>query len=851
MRSVSDRDLVASPRVIHDPNWGAEQRHESSGPEAADLLAAMWRYRWGVLIPAFVGALIGFLVYSRTPETFKSATRLIVESDRKPILDSMTGDIVGGVPDLEIVRSQLLSDRVISMAYANPRMQLFHATYGDTPAGFAGVAHASLQLTTELTDVRSAQSLVFMLTFEHTNRELCEAAVQSFSDALQEFFSEKHKSSRSELIKLISVATEQLAPQMEKLELEHSKFRSEAPLAWNSEGEAINPHREQQLFLIKKKSELIEQLRSKSILLAAVESIANESKDPIVALGVIGQLLGVTITVPNDLEMRANLREGDAELAQLELDQRLVPLTIERNKFAAEFGDSHPTVKALDAELSVMTSELKRLVREQSMRIGELMAEGRKGGIDPSARAAEAVKNVMLAAKAEESLLRQQVGELESQIENEKLAAIELARYEQDNVAMLRSIDRTRELMDQLEEQMARVSLTEEEGGVRVIELTAPTNAYLVGPNFVKMLGIGTFLGLALGAGLALLLEKNANTFRDPDEISRHLGVPVLTHIPFFKGRSRKSKKDEDDPYKDLDPYLAAIHSPSSVAAEAIRTCRTSIFFECAGPGGKVIQVTSPLPGDGKSTIAGNLACSIAQSGKRVLAIDCDLRRPQLTDNFSLRNKPGLTDVLNGECEPLDVCHETPLATLQVMPSGAVPTNPAEALTLPEMGELLELLRDQYDFIVVDTPPLLVVTDASITASLVDAVVMAIRIRRKSKPNCAEALSILRAVGARVIGLVINNSDEAAASDGYKGYGYYRYGRYTNRYNRNKRNQVAGQTSDNGKRVSSVHVKGRGTTGFQKLPQRSPLNGSNVHGSNINGSSNGHTTSVVDNSLDA
>jgi capsular exopolysaccharide synthesis family protein len=369
--------------------------------------------------------------------------------------------------------------------------------------------------------------------------------------------------------------------------------------------------------------------------------------------------------------------------------------------------------------------------------------------------------------------------------------------------------------MDQLEEQMARVSLTEEERGTRVDELTAPSVAYQVGPNLVVSLGIGGFLGLALGAGLAILLEKNANTFRDPDEISELLGVPVLTHIPFFKERQRKTKRGEDDPFADLDPRLAVVHAPGSVVSEAIRSLRTSIFFELSGPGGKIIQITSPLPGDGKSTIAGNLAGAIAQSGKRVLAIDCDLRRPQLTDNFSLSDKQGLTNVLNGDCDPHEALHQTSLANLHIMPSGPIPANPAEALTLPEMPELLDLLREEYDFIIIDTPPLLVVTDPSITASMTDGVVMTVRVRRKSRPNAREAANILRAVGAKLLGVVINNSDEASVSDGYRGYGYYRYGRYTRRYyHRSDPNSVG--NGEKLKGTSRVMVSGRGVTPLRK-----------------------------------
>ncbi len=300
----------------------------------------------------------------------------------------------------------------------------------------------------------------------------------------------------------------------------------------------------------------------------------------------------------------------------------------------------------------------------------------------------------------------------------------------------------------------------------------------------------------------------------------------------------------ENDSYQEIDPGMAALHMPASVAAEAIRSLRTSVFFETAGEGGKIIQVTSPLPGDGKTTIAGNLACSIAQSGKRVLAIDCDLRRPQLTDNFAMSDEIGLTNVLNGECDPSEASHATPLPSLFVMPSGPIPANPAEALTLPEMAELLESFRKQYDYIIVDTPPLLVVTDPSIVASLVDGIVLSIRVRRKSKPNARESVNILRAVGARIIGVVINNSDDVASSDGYRGYGYYRYGRYSQRYTAKK--DANGQQP---KKVQSsrVVVSGGASTGLrQAKPMHANSFGPELADSTEAIRSNGHASVPID-----
>ena len=791
--------------------------------ETPDLASVLWRYRWAVILPAVIGCVAGFLIYLQLPETYRSTTRLMVESDQPAILDKANGNVVGGVPSIGVLQAQLYSDQVVKMAFQDPMLQSHHDRFADQKA-FIRTVQEGMVLEPEVTDERVGQSLVMLLHFDDHDRELCEASVHSFSNALQTFFNARQKDSQEQLIQYIDTAIKQLNPTLGNLEEDYRLFRRDADLAWDAEGKAINPYRERQLQLIERRSELVESMREKSIQMAAIESIKkSESADPMVALKIIGQLLNVPMVVPMGSETVMNLRDSDEQLQQLQLDEQLVPLMIRRNNFAREFGDNHPTVQQLDAELDLMKTELKRIVRQQAERIVELMEQSQSEQVNPIDRAREAVATVLLAVGVEVRLLQAQIKELDTQIAREKSHAIELANVEQENSSKLREIERNRDLMDQLREQMARVSLAEKTGGTRVIELSEPSQAYLVGPNLIAALGIGSFLGLACGAGLAFLLEKNANTFRDPDEIADYLGVPVLTHLPFFKGRIKKTHKGEVNPFQNLDPYLAAVHAPASVAAEAIRSCRTSVFFETAGgTSGKVLQVTSPLPGDGKSTIAGNLACSIAQSGKRVLAIDCDLRRPQLTDNFAMSSETGLTNVLNGECDPLEACHQTPLATLQVMPSGPIPVNPAEALTLPEMRELLEMLREEYDYIIIDTPPLLVVTDPSITASMVDGVLLTLRVRRKSKPNAKESINILDSVGAKIFGVVINNSDEASSSDGYQGYGYYRYGRYTSRYYNRK---PAGTSGSDSTRSADSHVivSGRGIVPMQRPPVRAKI----------------------------
>lgn len=753
-------------------------------PQTLDIIGALWRYRWAVILPAIVFGVIGFLVYLRTDETYRSSTRLMVESNRPGVLDTLTGEVVGAVPDVEVLQAQLFSDTVAGMAFNDPNMLPFRDKYDDNLQVFIKEVQDQLELEPEVTDVKAAQSLITLLHFDSPETEHCEAAIRAYSKALQEFYNARHKSSRGELIRMIELAIKQLDPKLEKMQRQYTEFRRDAPLVWGKDGEAINPYREEQKHFTEQRSLLSDQLRRTESIFERMKAIAASSESPRVTLNVFSNLLDAK--VGNLVQQREpDPVVGDTRIAELDLEKNLIPLIVQRNQLVNEFGPSHPTVQALDEELTLTRKELLRVVREQSERVTSLREQWFSDMGDPVEQAKEVIQSVLISKDTEVKMLKVDIKYLDEQIASKKLAASKLTHFERDNEQMLIEIERHQDFMSTLEENMSKAQLADEESVTQIVELMSPTPAYLIGPSLVKMGGAGTLLGLLLGSGLALLLEKNANTFRDPEEIARLLDVPILTHIPFFRGKRRKIKKGEVDPYKTLSTDLAVVHQPSSIAAEAIRSLRTAVFFDTSHiKTGKVLQITSPLPGDGKSTIACNLACSIAQSGKRVLAIDCDLRRPQLTDNFDCDDRVGLTSILNGECDPLDAAHQTPLPNLSIMPCGPIPSNPAEALSLSVMNELLDYLRDRYDFIILDTPPLLVVTDPSITASMADALIMTLRVRRKSKPNSREALNILSGVGANVLGVVINNSDEAGASDGYRGYGYYKYGRYGGQYYR-------------------------------------------------------------------
>jgi capsular exopolysaccharide synthesis family protein len=201
------------------------------------------------------------------------------------------------------------------------------------------------------------------------------------------------------------------------------------------------------------------------------------------------------------------------------------------------------------------------------------------------------------------------------------------------------------------------------------------------------------------------------------------------------------------------------------------RGVRTAVCFNTRSERHQLILVTSPTEGDGKSTLCANLAISIAQSGKRVLLIDADCRRPRQHRLFQLSNARGLVTVITDDAELIDVIQPSCVANLSLLPCGPRPNNPGELLSSPRFAQLLEELRPGYDFILVDSPPLLAVNDPAVVAPRVDAVLLTLRLSRTCRPAAERATEMLTALGATVLGVVING----LCGRGHQGYQNYAY----------------------------------------------------------------------------
>ncbi len=289
--------------------------------------------------------------------------------------------------------------------------------------------------------------------------------------------------------------------------------------------------------------------------------------------------------------------------------------------------------------------------------------------------------------------------------------------------------------------------------------VSGPTlNPVPVSPRKTLNIGLGIILGLALGLAAAILREVLDNTVRSPQTLRTLTDAPVLGVIAADRG-SKKS------------PLIVDNHA-RSVRAEAFRQLRTNLqFIDAARPVG-VLVVTSSIANEGKSTTAINLAVSFSDSGRRVLLIEADLRRPRVAEYLGLEGAVGLTNVLVGQAAIDDVLQPWGRGGLTVLPSGTIPPNPSELMGSPLMAELIVQLRKSFDMIIIDTPPLLPVTDAAVASRLADGVVVVVRYGKTSRNQVSTALRSLAAVDARVLGTVLTMSPVKGA-EAYSAYGYY------------------------------------------------------------------------------
>jgi capsular exopolysaccharide synthesis family protein len=335
-------------------------------------------------------------------------------------------------------------------------------------------------------------------------------------------------------------------------------------------------------------------------------------------------------------------------------------------------------------------------------------------------------------------------------------------------------VEGLRRLYEALVTQREQTKIEEaaESGRIAIIDPAlvprAPTNATTLSDIVLALLLAGM-----LSFGTALVVDYFDDRVRSPREVQKNLGLTVMGVVPRFDPINGRRGTAADEARVHLEPH--------SAPAEAYRVIRTNLTFSLAAKPRRTILITSPGAGDGKTTTAINLAAMLAQQGERTLLVDGDLRKASIHRLLSVPQQPGLTGVLLGVAEAAEAIVPAGIDSLEVLPSGKLPPNPAELVGTERMSSLFAALTQRYDRIIIDSPPVLAVADPAVLTQLVDAALMVIRSGQTGRQALLESVERLEGVGVDVLGVVVN---ALRPEPGYRGryyYDYYGDGQYSGR----------------------------------------------------------------------
>lgn len=706
--------------------------------ELGRQLSALWQRKWWIALVTAAGIGAAYYWTSQQPRIYRADCT--IEFDTNPqrplgnaVEDTMTPYISYWASrdyietQNRIISSRLLAERVVRKLslHQNPDFLYVPASKRRNwkPANVVDVAQI-LQSRIRVSQERDTK----ITHIEVSDRDPERAAVlaNAVADAYVEKTLEDRLGSSANAIEWLGEQLDSLKGQLERSELSLHQFVEE-------KATFTMPLEEQQTLVasdIQRMNGKLGEVRLARIELTAhVDALRSANRE-------------------NPLEV-VHPDITDSTAVQ-DLRERYFELDAQRKALAVKYGDEHPQIRALDVQLQTIRDKLR-------IEIDGILAAD-------EAKLTE-IKNV-------ESGVR-------SALEVANKAGLELSLQEITYRRLERERDNAARLYGTILERTAEADLTRaiEISLVRIVDRAlAPSFSYY--PSYQRNVMVGALLGLLGGLGLALLLSQLDRVLRTVEE-AEALGVTILGILPRIEegakargpGYSRRRRKNAPELIMNRD--LVVHTHPKSSVAECCRTIRTNLTFIGAERPVRTIVVTSASPREGKTTVVISLAISLAQSGKRVLIVDTDLRKPRVHKAMDRGNHKGVTTVLVDLHTLKDAIQTTDIPGLDLLSSGPIPPNPSELLHTSQFNALIKEMGNAYDYVLFDSPPLGAVTDAAVIAPQVNGVMLVLHGNKTTREAARSALRQLRDVSANLIGGILNDIDLGARQYGYGSYYYY------------------------------------------------------------------------------
>jgi capsular exopolysaccharide synthesis family protein len=724
--------FTRSQKVEYRPAEAAHQPASGSGHQR-NVLLALWHRRWIVLVVTMVFLAIAIVRLERATPKFLATAKITVEQNVRPIVNSADSDTGGSqsqnflYTQVEIIKSRKILEAVAAAKVGDQNISDLPTFKSGESANVLGYLRGNLTVTIGRRDD------VVSVSVRGPDPSDCAILANQVVDAYSNYVSTQRHSSTKDVLDLL---------RGEKAKLDQQ----------------IQAKRDEKLAFQRKYADMI---------------IGNERINP--TLDRLGQLQGeltnaelATINANSEYQATKAMANDPAKIQEL-LDSR--ELRGERTELKREMRDMEEKLSSMGAnylpgmpEYTLAQSTIKKLHDE--------MALEDKGLVE--AYVAD------LEAQYQSASLRQQ--ELQAAYDKQKVEVMNLNTKAAEFAVLNSELEALESFQGDISKKVQDLGVVEDANipVVNLFEEAKMSEAPQVEPDWATTIFEALVLGLAAGGLLAFLRDWLDQRLRSADEIKQVMQIPILGVVPHIVGARTPSQRG-------MQLHL----EPLSDVAEAYRTIRTGVYFGTPGGAAKTILVTSPAPGDGKTTLASNLAVAMAQAGNRIVLIDADFRKPMQHKIFQLTKGIGMSSVLAGQISLEEAIQETIVPNLSVLPCGPIPANPSEILNSQSFADVLDHLVEAYDHVIIDSPPVLPVTDARILAAGADATILAVRAEKSTRKASVYARDTLAAVGARLLGVVVNDVPRRKGI-----YGYYYSDSYLYQYGYgNNANKKRGSTT--------------------------------------------------------
>lgn len=749
-------------------NWSSGKHPESHSYEpGGGIVGSLWRSKWIVLFVLIIGMTLGYLYYSKVTPIYESTSKILLvkkETSREfGAKEEFTYE-----EQIETQKNILRSEKLISSAIEGKNLEKLKVFQGKDDLVKLVLNNFSANQAGTIRNP-DPNTLILKLTTEDPEESaiVLSAIVDSYSD----YLSKLYKSSSAESIVLLTKAKDELKKELEKKNKEYQEFLEKSPLLWRSEdSEGLSVH---EVHMKEIETARSKQLVENSQINAKIESIKS-----LMQAGAHREALKILIS---DWANATEVEQSLAQISQKNLvgAEKLLEMMIEEKLLQETLGENHPKIKAAQIQIKILKEDLEK-------QKADLLAQGSADGTLNNDPELDILEVGVQALSHQLEVGSKTLEKLQAQFDEEQAKAKKLVNYLVKDEQFKKEIEHIELVYESTLKHLDEISLVNDPGGIKIEVLSNASYGEKVKPDFPVIMTITGVMSTIVGVIIGLLIDVNDKRFRGPEEIQSVFGIPVVGHIPLIRPDRRSVamiKKDSGGNY--LDPTLCTFYQPKGRLAEAFRTIRTMLYFNTQDQDLRVVQITSPNPGDGKTTLSCNLAISIANSGKKVLLIEADFRKPRVLSMFGMQSKTGICSVITGEIDLPDVIQQTVVDNLWILPCGTRPSNPSELITSPRFEELIQVAREKFDIVLIDTPPLLAVTDPSAVAPRVDGVIMTMGLSKQSRSVVTRSLEILKSVRANVIGLVVNRIDSGTRYGGYRSGNYeygYEYAQYNNGY---------------------------------------------------------------------